>query len=249
MTDALYENLCYALIGLAVPVFVSLFFITAGYGRHAQRGWGIEIPAGTGWVVMEAVSPIAFAIFFLPQTASLPGIILAAMWLGHYGYRAFVYPFRMRGSGKTMPLAVAVMAIIFNAINASVNGWGIAHARHLTDAWLSNSIFWVGILLFLSGLWLNLNSDAVLRNLRTPGENDYKIPEAGAHRLVAAPNYLGELIEWIGFAIAASTLAGWAFAIFTAANLVPRSRAHLLWYRKSFKEYPNKRKALIPWIW
>jgi hypothetical protein len=249
MTGALYEILCYALIGLAAPVFITLFFITAGYGRHGNGGWGPEISARTGWIVMEAVSPIAFALFFLSTSPSASGLILAVMWLGHYGYRAFIYPFRMRGSGKTMPLAVAVMAILFNIVNGSVNGWGIAHARHLTDAWLSNPIFLGGIILFLSGLWLNLHSDAVLRNLRKPGENDYKIPNAGAHKLVAAPNYLGELIEWIGFAIAASTLAGWAFAIFTAANLVPRARAHLLWYRKSFKEYPNKRKALIPWIW
>ena len=254
MTTALYEILCFTLIALAVPVFISLFFVTAGYGRHGHRDngkskWGFEIPARLGWITMEIVSPIAFLLGFMTSTSNLPGMILAAMWLGHYGYRALVFPFRMRGSDKTMPLVIAVMAVLFNAINGSVNGWGVAHAAHLTDTWLITPFFWTGMALFLFGLWLNLDSDAVLRRLRAPGENDYKIPQNGAHRLVAAPNYLGELIEWTGFAIAASTLAGWAFVIFTAANLIPRARAHLLWYQKTFDNYPKSRKAFLPWIW
>ena len=66
---------------------------------------------------------------------------------------------------------------------------------------------------------------------------------------MACPNYLGEIIEWAGFAIATWSLPGLAFALMTAANLVPRAGANWLWYRRTFPEYPPERKALIPRVW
>ena len=38
--------------------------------------------------------------------------------------------------------------------------------------------------------------------------------------------------------------AGLTFAVWTAANLVPRARAHHAWYRRTFEDYPANRKAL-----
>jgi len=49
--------------------------------------------------------------------------------------------------------------------------------------------------------------------------------------------------------IAAQTLAGWAFAIFTFANLAPRAVAHHRWYGKTFVDYPTTRRALLPYLW
>ncbi len=66
---------------------------------------------------------------------------------------------------------------------------------------------------------------------------------------VTSPNYFGEMVEWVGFALAAQTLAGWAFAVFTFANLAPRAVAHHKWYRATFADYPTSRRALIPFVW
>jgi steroid 5-alpha reductase family enzyme len=89
----------------------------------------------------------------------------------------------------------------------------------------------------------------VLRTLRKPGETGYKIPHGGLYRFISSPNYFGELLEWSGFAIAAQTLAGWAFFFFTFANLAPRAVSHHRWYREKFSEYPSSRRALIPFLW
>ncbi|MBI4699950.1 MAG: hypothetical protein HY744_02090 [Deltaproteobacteria bacterium] len=35
---------------------------------------------------------------------------------------------------------------------------------------------------------------------------------------------------------------------FTAANLVPRARAHHLWYRRTLAGYPPERRAVIPYL-
>jgi 3-oxo-5-alpha-steroid 4-dehydrogenase 1 len=51
-------------------------------------------------------------------------------------------------------------------------------------------------------MYTHTQSDAILRNLRKPGETDYKIPKGGAFKFVSGANFLGEILEWTGFAIA-----------------------------------------------
>ena len=56
-------SLIWVLIGLGT--FVYLFFESAPYGRHIKEGWGIEIPARLGWVIMESPSVILMIIYAL----------------------------------------------------------------------------------------------------------------------------------------------------------------------------------------
>ena len=58
---------------------------------------------------------------------------------------------------------------------------------------------------FRAGMWINIQSDGILRNLRKPGETNYKIPKGGLFRYVSGANFLGEIAEWSGFAIAAGS--------------------------------------------
>ena len=58
-----------------------------------------------------------------------------------------------------------------------------------------------------------------------------------------------EVLEWTGFAIASGSLPAAAFAVFAFSNLAPRARDHHAWYLAKFKEYPKRRKALIPLIY
>lgn len=43
---------------------------------------------------------------------------------------------------------------------------------------------------------------------------------------VSGANFLGEIIEWVGYAIVAGTVVAWSFALFTLANIAPRAMAH-----------------------
>jgi len=162
-------------LGLTIAgafTLVSLLFIAAPYGRYERKKWGPEIDERIVWMVMEAVSPIMFAIFFLRglsgDTPSPVQLILAAMFVGHYIYRSFIYPMRIRGVGKK-PVVTGTMAVVFNSFNGSANGWGVAYAAHLDAGWLTSPFFLVGVPVFFFGMWLNLNSDHILRNLRGPG--------------------------------------------------------------------------------
>ncbi len=65
---------------------------------------------------------------------------------------------------------------------------------------------------------------------------------------MSCPNYLGECLEWLGFGMAAGTLAAFAFFVFTVANLLPRAVTHHRWYRERFPDYPRERKVLVPFV-
>lgn len=254
-TDA-YETVLIIYAIAAIATFTALWFIDAPYGRHMRNGFGPSINANVGWAVMESVALIAMPVFALLTTASISPVFLflVFLWLAHYGNRAILYPWQRRHSSKKMPLMICLTACIFNTMNCYANGLGLAvNADLYTMAWLYDPRFIAGIALFIGGAALNLRSDAVLLQLRkdagAASQDRYFIPEKGLHRYVAAPNYLGELIQWAGWALAAWSLAGVLLTLYTFANLAPRAVAHLKWYRETFPDYPRSRKALIPFVW
>ena len=238
---------------IATGAFVALFFFAAPYGRHARRGWGPLLPNWLGWMLMEAVSAISMLVLFFigdaPKTAVTLTFLL--MWETHYIQRSFIYPFLLRDGKKKMPLAIPLMAAGFNLGNAYLNGRYLFHFsedRYAVE-WLLDPRFLVGACLFVGGFVINRWADNVLRNLRKPGETGYKIPHGGLYRYISCPNYFGEILEWFGWAIATWSLPGLTFAIWSVANLVPRAWSHHKWYYEEFKEYPRRRKALIPGLW
>ncbi len=246
---ALHRALVLVELALAVITFVSLRFVTAPYGRHARAGWGPALAARVGWLVMESPAPLLFLALFLlgPGRAGAAPLAFLALWESHYLYRSFVYPFTIRGD-RRMPIAIALLAIAFNVLNAYVNAPWISAFGDYPASWLGDPRFLAGAALFLGGLALNVSSDRALRRLRAPGGSGYAIPRGGAFEWVSCPNYLGEILEWSGWALATWSLAGLAFALYTAANLAPRALAHHAWYRERFPDYPPRRRALVPFV-
>ena len=219
----------------AAVVFPILFFIPAPYGRYLRDGWGPSIPARAAWMLMELPAVVVPIVAFVHHGGT-EGIWLLALWQLHYLQRTFVFPLRMRAEGKRKPLLTVVMAGGFNVMNGWLNGTALA-------TWHAHAWVVVGAVIFLAGWALNIHSDEVLRRLRAPGETGYKIPRGGLYRWVSAANYFAEIVEWIGFAIAARTPAAWAFVAFTVANLLPRGIAHHRWYKRAF---PTTRPTAAP---
>ena len=239
-------------VGLGVVSFVLLLFISAPYGRHVRPGWGPTVNARALWIVMEAPSPISFAIvYFMSNNALKPvPLVLFGLFMLHYVYRSFIYPFRMTGGHKQKPILTGLLAFAFNVANGSTNAFAITElSPHLLSAsWFADPRFLIGIVVFFTGYAINQHSDSILLNLRKPGETGYKVPYGGFYRFVSSPNYFGEIVEWIGFALAAWTVPAWVFAWFTASNLIPRSFSNHRWYLEHFSDYPKDRRAIIPFI-
>jgi protein-S-isoprenylcysteine O-methyltransferase Ste14 len=200
---------------------------------------------------MEAPAVLVFTVFFaLSEHTGLTLLVFSTMWGVHYIHRAFIYPLELRGRNERMPVAVVAMALVYNLVNAGINGYYLffLSGGYPTD-WLLGTRFLVGAALFIAGFVINRQSDLTLLKLRAPGRSGYRIPYGGLYRWVSCPNYFGEIVEWVGWAIATWSLPGLAFAVWTMANLVPRARAHHIWYHERFSDYPSERRALLPGLW
>jgi 3-oxo-5-alpha-steroid 4-dehydrogenase 1 len=248
----IYNDLILSWFIMGAIVFISLFFFTAPYGRHTRKGWGLAINDTLGWILMEAAAPLTFAVCFVisqrPVTPVM--VIFLIFWEAHYIHRAFIYPFARRDKEQRMSLAIVFLGFIFNLVNGYLNGRFIfSFSTHYQNAWLYDPRFIFGLTILIIGFIINRQADTILKNLRKPGENDYKVPYGSLYAWISCPNYLGELLIWTGWAIATWSLPAFAFAFWTAANLVPRARTHHLWYKERFPEYPENRKALLPGLW
>jgi len=250
-----YELTIWIWLGIAAGTFLLLMFVRAPYGRHERPGWGPRIPARLGWVFMESPCIVVMTVFFGIgasgwNLADPVGIIFYILWTGHYIHRSWVWPARARITGKKMPISLILFAVGFNGINAWINAeWMFSLHHPYPIDWLISPQFIIGVIFFITGMGINIKSDNMLFDLRRDGSAEYQIPRGGLFQWISCPNYLGELLEWWGWALATWSLAGLSFAVWGMANLVPRARANHKWYQKNFKDYPVNRKALIPKVW
>lgn len=251
-----YTVLAWTMIGTALVTPWFMTFNLARYGRHKTTAARRELPMPTrvAWMVMEAPASLLFAaIFFMgDRSGAMVPLVLFVIWQIHYADRAFLYPLRMRARpGHRESGMIVGSAIFYNSwnafLNAGVIGWATLGQTY-PDSWLRDPRFVIGVAVFFLGLYINRKADAMLRALRAPGETGYKIPRGWLYERITCPNYLGEILQWTGWAIATWSLGGLAFAIFTAANLIPRAIQHQRWYRETFPNYPKDRKIVVPGI-
>ncbi|MBI3135764.1 MAG: DUF1295 domain-containing protein [Bacteroidetes bacterium] len=245
--------ICYIWLGIAIAVHVTMFFITAPFGRHTTTKWGPMVDNKLAWFIMELPSLGIMLYFLMFGTLSFQSYvwILFSLWIFHYLNRTFIYPLRIRATEKKMPLVIVLNGILFNVMNAGLNGYFLSELANSSDyqqVWLTSPHFILGAVLFVTGMTINWKSDSILIHLRKPGETGYKIPHGFLFDYVSSPNLFGELVEWSGFALMAWNLPALTFMIWTFANLVPRAKNHHDWYHQRFPDYPKERKAVFPFI-
>lgn len=246
-----FNLLNYAWISIAVVIFLVLVFtkIRAPYGRHTTEKWGKMISNRWGWFWMELPAFLIFPllVFFGPREKDILSWILVSLWTLHYFNRTIIFPFRLRTSGKKMPLTIIFSALVFNGMNGFLNGYFLGFLAP-TDSDIATWNVVVGIILFASGFIINQVTDSKLIALRKTADG-YQIPRKWLFDYISCPNHFGEIVEWVGFAVIAWNVPALTFSIWTFCNLVPRALNHHAWYKENFDDYPSKRKAVIPFIW
>lgn len=249
MTEQVLNTIVWYWMGIAVLAFVALQFINAPYGRHVSSKWGLLIPNKLGWIIMELPALLLCPLVYLfSGLYNVMASLFVALWLLHYMHRTLVFPVKTKTRHKQMPLALALMAVVFNGANGFFNGYWFGHyASYTMDDFVSWNVI-LGVSLFFVGMGINLRADYYLISLRKPGETGYEIPRHRLFKFVSCPNHMGEAIEWLGFAIAVNSLPGWSFFVWSLANLIPRALSHHRWYKTHFNHYPKHRKAIIPGV-
>ncbi len=238
----------------ALVVFVALHFLEAGYGYLFNRRYGPPVNNKLGWVLMESPVFILMCVLWWMSDRRCEAVplVLFLMFQTHYLQRSFIFPLLMRGNSK-MPLGIVLMGMIFNTLNALMQGGWIFYVspEDYYAGWFGKPFIWIGAAVFIAGMAINLHSDHVIRNLRKPGDTRHYIPRGGIFRYVTSANYHSELMECVGFANASWSWAGAVFAWWTFANLAPRAVALSRRYEAEFgDEYKRLgRKHIIPFIY
>lgn len=259
------------LVGLIV--WIALYFVDAGYGKMISDKWGPAINNKVGWILMEC--PVFLVVLYFwaksPVRFELPYLVFFLLFELHYFHRSFIAPMLMRGNSK-MPLAIMAMSVAFNLINGFLQGiWLFELAPnyaswcnqipafwswffpHYDASWLTSWQFIAGTCVFFIGMAINWHSDYIIRHLRKPGDTKHYLPKGGMYNYVTSANYLGEIIEWAGWTILTSSLAGFVFVWFTMSNLVPRANSIYHRYEEEFadefKARRPKLKRILPFIY
>lgn len=239
----------------AVVVFISLHFVSAGYGMMYTRRWGPSVGNRLGWVMMEAPVFIAMCILWAlsPRQWDTTPLVIFCLFQAHYFQRSFIFPMLIQGKNR-MPLSIILMGVLFNLINALMQGGWIFYLSPegmYSPEWLCTPQFIIGTIIFIAGMAINIHSDHIIRHLRRPGDTRHYIPHGGMFRYVSSANYFGEFVEWTGFAILTWSWAGAVFALWTFANLAPRARRINRRYAEEFGEEFTRLnlRAIIPFIY
>lgn len=244
-----FDLLVWAWIAIPIIIFPVLLKIRIPYGRHASSSWGPMIDNHWGWFWMEVPALLTFPLLAIsgPTEKDMLSWILIGLWSLHYLNRVLIFPFRLKTKGKKMPLIIAVSAIFFNLTNGFVNGYYIGFVQGQSNGTVQ-LVSIIGICIFFIGFVINQIADSKLIALRKQ-DLGYQIPKGWLFNYISCPNHFGEIIEWVGFALAARNLAALSFAIWTFCNLAPRANNHHTWYREYFPDYPKTRKVVLPFVW
>lgn len=258
-----FYDLVYIMFIVGLVVFVSLYFVDAGYGKMRSDKWGPTMSNKAGWFLMEA--PVFLVVFYLYMkslplygglTQKVPYWLFFLFFEFHYFQRSFIFPFLLKGKGQ-MPFAIMILSVVWNLINGYIQGFWLFHLAPqyypdlYTTSWVTTPQFIIGTIIFFTGWCINMHSDYVIRHLRKPGDTNHYLPKKGLYRYVTSANYLGEITEWLGFAILTWSVAGLLFFWFSCCNLIPRSNAIYKKYAEEFPDEfdPKKLKRIIPFIY
>ncbi|ORX44018.1 hypothetical protein DM01DRAFT_1386995 [Hesseltinella vesiculosa] len=247
-----------------VPVFflVALLVVDAPYGRFGAS-FGFEFgfsknTAKVAWVTMEMASPLVlFGTIFLVRSSSPVELawssgqwLCVTLWAGHYFNRTVIHPL-LCSSMSAMHIFTWLVGLVFNTINGYCNGYWLASHPFSVD----QPRVQLGLLLWSLGCASNIYHDHLLFALRSyKGKKRqtgrrYMIPVGGLFTWLSAPNYISEVVEWVGFYLICGSQPALLFALSTMGNLLPRAYRTHQWYGRQFRTYHTyHRKALIPFV-
>jgi len=194
----------------AVVVTMALTFAVAlRVGKHAV----IDVTWGLGFVVVAVVS--------LAVTGTSPVALLAVAMVALWGLRLAGHIFlRSRGHGED-PRYEALLSRAPGSRNAyalqrvylpqAVILWFVSWPAQaaVTGDEDPTALTWVGVAVFLVGLFFETVGDWQLQRFRDDPSNKGKVLDTGLWRYTRHPNYFGDATAWWGIWLVAAAAGGW----------------------------------------
>jgi 3-oxo-5-alpha-steroid 4-dehydrogenase 1 len=237
---------------MAIINFTVQSFVRIPYGKFNRGENSVTIPQRFSFGISQFIPGIViFSItYFLQRNFDQPvNIVMYGLFTLHYINRSIIDTIVRRHSQAKVAVWVPILAAIIIMFYHYINAQFIGAAKYY-NGYYFDPRFIIGLILFLIGFVLNRVSDAQLVCLRDNyKDNKYQIPRGCLFIAVSVPNYVGEAIEWFGWAVMTWSLSGLVWFLFSISTFIPRARHIHIWYKKEFENYPKYRKALIPFLY
>jgi len=178
--------------------------------------------------------------------------LLAILFTGHFLKREIETLMIHRFGNDTMPLSNIFKNSGYYWMFAYWIAYITMHPLYTPPACAHARITGVG--LFIISELLNLKAHIDLRNLRPAGTRIRQVPKGILFRFISCPNYLFEILSWVGFTMASQSVATATFTLVGAAQMTAWAIQKHKRYRREFdgqegrELYPRNRKILIPFV-
>ena len=248
------QGILMTLFCIQIVFTIFLLFSLSQVSDGRQNDTGLQI---SGRITMSLMSfpSITIPLYLLYTykdesvflTFSSSKILCVIPFLIHHFHRGLIYPFLMKGS--TIQVFVTLLGTAYSTMDSYLQNKYVLSLSNSSMSSLSMLRYAVGITIFFIGLFINLQADYSLIKLsKNRKKGQYIIPRGFMFEYISSPNFFGETVEWLGYAICVWTLCGWGLFIQTFFTLIPRGTNRHQYYKKKFSDYPPNRKAVIPFI-
>jgi len=211
--------------------------------------------------LLEYFGPILFVLFYYTRPAFLYGAnavkqpfdhtayLGIVCWTIHFLKREFETIFIHRFSRPTMPLFNLFKNCMYYWSFGAVIGYPLCHPKYRSPT--SQTQIYFGLGLFVISEILNFCVHVQLRNMRPKeGSLERPVPQGPLFALVSCPNYLFEILGWLGFSIFTQIFFGY---VFTLVGFLQMADWALKKHRNYLKTYGDQykrlhRKAIVPFI-
>ncbi|XP_045116643.1 3-oxo-5-alpha-steroid 4-dehydrogenase 1-like [Portunus trituberculatus] len=194
--------------------------------------------------------------FFIPMVlvargkqkayGSVVNQLCLGMFIMHFFQRCFISPLLMASQKPTrfLPFLLAFLTQIYNGILHGV--YFVNYYRYNDEEWFYKPNFYIGFVLFLYGMKINIGADSILR--KSEMQSQLQLPKGGWFEKISCPDYFGEIVEMWGYALASLAPPALVLASTTTLLLAHRARQSHQWYLKKYEDYPRTRKAVFPFL-
>ncbi|XP_031554831.1 probable very-long-chain enoyl-CoA reductase art-1 [Actinia tenebrosa] len=223
-----------------------------------QIGWTtVFLAEYAGPLVLYLLLYTRPALIYGPEASAQPIAqvvhIAAACWGFHYAKRILETLFIHRFSKGTMPISNLIKNCSYYWGFGFFVGYFINHPLY-TPPKFGDAQVYAGLAGFLFNELGNFSIHCALRDLRPAGSKERRIPYPNSNPMtqifnfVSCPNYTYEIGAWICFTLMTQTLGTAFFTMAGTYQMVLWAEGKHRNYKKEFKDYPRRRRAIFPFI-
>lgn len=211
--------------------------------KYSKFGTEKGVPSRVGMVILyflPGLLAILIAVPYLGKATLVQWMVLGVVLL-HFGKRTLEALFLHKYSGKIQPLTFGIIVFAYALMASMISGLNAEAIVKL------DGLFYLGLGCVIVGEIGNLYHHKLLADLRG-NEGGYHIPKGGWFEQTTCPHYFFELLVWLGITLVSRHLFTGLIFIAMLGYLTARSIKTRQWYRNRFRDYPEKRTYMIPYI-